>query len=935
MRQIKNILLRKTILFSVLLFFVLSAHAQQIQLTGIVQDRNDNTALIGANFIVKTQQDSTIAVISTDAEGKFRFSDLNPGTYEIQASYVGFKSYSKTIELGLNPIVYIPITLISEGITLGGVEIVGKTPPVTQKGDTSEIRANSFKVNPDANAEDLVTKMPGMSKVDGKLQAQGEEVKRVLVDGAVFFGNDPSATLKNLPADMIDKVQVFDKASDQAQFTGISDGNEEKTINIITKPDFRTGKFGRVFAGYAPDDKYKVGGVFNSFNNAKRLTIIAQSNNINEQNFANDDMAAMQTSSGGGGRGGRGPGGSGGGPRGGGPPGGGGGGNPFQTSNQGGIVTTHALGINYSDKWAEKVTFQGSVFGNMNETDLQQTTFREYYTDQTYKEIYNAAKNSSSLRMNARITFDIDSFQSIIYSPTFSYGFNNSNYFTDGKLFRTGSLQGSNETLINGDGKNTTINNELMYRKRINRNGRSLSLRLNQAYSSNLPTTNQILKTTTIDTAMLILIDEQWVESNNYNRSYGAEVNYTEPIDKKNSLSLGYNYTIKNNDIDKKTYDVSNDQSPTDGNLVQLLSNVTDNEYYSHRPKLDYRYQDKEFNFSASLGYQYSTLRSRRTYPSYVPVNKNFRNFLPEASIRWNVNKTQNIRLFYRAGTQEPTVNQLQNVVDNTNTLNLTSGNPNLDQSTSHRLFFRYSFINAKSGSNFFIGGGGSTTQDYIGNQVLYSNSDTIIESYGFLPVGAQFSYPVNLDGYYNLRAFASYGLPVYLIKSNVNFNLNTSYTKAPSRINQQINNSQTANYGGGVSIASNFSQNLDFTLSTQLSYSDVKNDINVNSDNTYFNQNTSARINWIFFEHFVLNTDATYYYNQGLSSEENTSYTLWNAGFGYKFLKKNAAEIRLQAFDLLNNNTAIVRNFSDTYYEDVSSNVLNRYFMLMFSYKF
>ena len=247
----------------------------------------------------------------------------------------------------------------------------------------------------------------------------------------------------------------------------------------------------------------------------------------------------------------------------------------------------------------------------------------------------------------------------------------------------------------------------------------------------------------------------------------------------------------------------------------------------------------------------------------------------------------------------------------------------------------RYSLIDSKTGSNFFIGGGGSATQNYIGNQVIYSRVDTTISGYGVLPAGAQYSYPINLDGYYNGRGFLSYGLPVYVIKSNVNFNLNASYTSAPSRINQQINNSKTANYGGGVTISSNFSQNLDFTLSTQLSYSDVKNDINFNSDNSYFNQNTSAKINWIFFEHFVLNTDATYYYNRGLSSDVNTSYALWNAGIGYKFLKKNAAEVRLQAFDLLNNNTAIVRNFSETYYEDVSSNVLNRYFMLMFSYKF
>lgn len=226
--------------------------------------------------------------------------------------------------------------------------------------------------------------MPGITKVDWQVASARRGRKKSLVDGAVFFGSDPSATLKNLPANMIDKIQVFDKASDQAQFTGISDGNEEKTINIITKPDFRQGKFGRVFGGYAPDDKYKAGGVYNSFNKSQRLTIIGQTNNINEQNFANDDVAAMQTTGGGEGwkrrrsRGGN-------------------SGNPFQTSSSGGIVTTHALGINYSDKWANKVTFQGSAFGSMNETDLVQSTFRQYTFDQKYNEVYNANKNGTYL----------------------------------------------------------------------------------------------------------------------------------------------------------------------------------------------------------------------------------------------------------------------------------------------------------------------------------------------------------------------------------------------------------------------------------------------------------------------------------------------------------------------------------------------------------
>lgn len=650
-----------------LLIFVLgalTAHSQNYRILGVVNDQIDSSSLIGASVFLKSLPDSnTVAVATTDAGGRFEFKDLKAGPYVIQSTYVGYKTFSKAVELGFSAAFSIEIMMRGDGITLGGMEVIGRTPPVTVKEDTSEIRANQFKVNPDANAEDLVTKMPGIQKVDGKIQAQGEEVKRVLVDGAVFFGSDPSATLKNLPAEMIDKVQVFDKASDQAQFTGISDGNEEKTINIVTKPDYRQGKFGRVFAGYAPDDKYKAGGVFNSFNKAQRLTIIGQSNNVNEQNFAADDMAAMQTTSGGGMRGHGGPGG---------PPRGGGefgrNNNPFMTNTSGGIVTTHALGVNYTDKWADKVVFQGSVFGNLTNTNLIQSSFTEYFTGQNSKDNTVSDRDGKSFRFNARVEYTIDSFQSVIYTPSYNYGYNTSNYINNSDIFTGETPLSKYDNKSSSYGKNVSFNNELMYRKRFSTQGRTISLRLDQSYSNNLPRTDQNLLTISYDTVNIEILDKQYVESNNYNRSYSAEVNYTEPIAKDHFLMFGYNYSIKDNDIDKRLYDLGNGEQPGEQNLITSLSNVTDNLYQSHRPRLDYRYQNKKLNLSAGVGYQYSILNTDKTYPQMEHVNKTFKNVLPSAMVRLSISKTKNFRLFYRAATQEPSVSQLQSVIDNSNT---------------------------------------------------------------------------------------------------------------------------------------------------------------------------------------------------------------------------------------------------------------------------
>lgn len=898
-----------------------SVAGQQIHLSGKVIDRVDSIPLTGANIALKKLPDSTtINIVTADVNGHFAFNYLDPGSYHIQTSYIGYKTYNRPIELGINPNVEITILMAGDGVMLDGVDIVGKIPPVTQKGDTSEMRANSFKVNPDANAEDLVRKMPGITVEDGKVKAQGEDVRRVLVDGKVFFGDDPSVTLRNMPADMIDRVQVFDRASDQAQFTGLSDGNEEKTINIITRPDRRMGNFGRIFGGYAPDDKYKVGGVINSFKNDTRLTILAMSNNVNEQNFEGDDMAAMQTTGGGGRRGG---------------PGGMRSSNPLTVNNQNGVVKTHAIGVNYNDEWGKKITFSGSAFGNLTNTNSRQETFRQYYSDQTYSEKYFGDRDASSYRVNGRVEYRIDSSQSIIYSTSVRYGNNNSTTLTLGDLIVLDQLQSKTDINNKSTGSNLSLNNDLMYRLRFGQSGRSLITGVRQNYSNNLPNTIQDLYTLSYDSVTYEIRDLQEVESNNYNRSLDAYTDFTQPIfNKENFVVFSYNYNIKNNDIDKLAYNLQENGQPEDREINETLSNVTNNRYQSHRPRINLRHQKKDLSLSAGVGYQYSTLESMRTFPETFNTLRTFNNVLPEAMVRWKYSKTGNFRLFYRTNTQEPSVNQLQDVVDNSNTLNLRSGNSNLGQSYGHRLFTHFSTTNPNSMTNLFIGGGVSLTDNYIGNQVVFANRDTILANYGVLPAGAQYTYPINLDGHYNIRGFASFGFPFAPIKSNINLSANTSYTNAPSRINDNINFARTASYGGGLTISSNFSQNMDFTLATNANLSNVKNTMNIASDNNYFSQNSSARINWIFLNRFVVNSDFSYYYNLGLASNLNVNYAMWNAAIGYKFLPRNAAEIRLQAFDILNNNTSLSRSFEDTYYEDVLSNVLNRYFMLTFSYK-
>jgi hypothetical protein len=359
------------------LFFLFSFNLcfSQHTLRGKLIDANDRSPLIGATSILLNPADSTVIKGTTaDVEGVFSIDNIPTGNYILKISFIGYINYFKGI--GLNGSQDLgTLEMKQSDKLLKSVEILDKATTAVQKGDTTQYNANSYKTNPDANAEDLVTKMSGVTMQNGKVQAHGEEVKKILVDGKPFFGDDPNAVLKNLPADVIDKIQVFDQQSDQSKFTGVSDGNTTKTINIITKPGMKNGTFGRILAGYGYDNVFKGAGNINFFKGDRRISIIAQTNNINEQNFSSDELAGISSTGNQGGastsggmqfRGG-----------GGGNYGGSSSGN-FLVNAKNGITTTYALGINYSDKWTRKVELSSSYFFNKSDNVSDQSINREY-----------------------------------------------------------------------------------------------------------------------------------------------------------------------------------------------------------------------------------------------------------------------------------------------------------------------------------------------------------------------------------------------------------------------------------------------------------------------------------------------------------------------------------------------------------------------------
>ncbi|HYG15904.1 MAG TPA: outer membrane beta-barrel protein, partial [Bacteroidia bacterium] len=739
------------------IFPAFAGYSQTHSIEGSVKDSVSKAPLIGALIRVIPVNDSVVKYSAVvDYDGNFKIVNVESGKYRLEASYISYNTLRREILVSENK--KFTLLLSETAIAVGGVTITEKIPPVKQKGDTTEFNSEAYKTNPDANAEDLVRKMPGVTIENGQVKAQGEDVKKVLVDGKEFFGEDPASALKNLPADMIDKVQVFDRASDQAAFSGVDDGNQQKTINIITKKDRREGVFGKVYAGYGTNDRYQSGLSLNVMNGAHRFTIIGMSNNINQQNFASEDLLGI--SGGGGGRG----------MRRGGP---GGAASNFMVGQQRGISTTHSFGLNYSGDLSKRLKLTGSYFfnssENVNNQDLNRTTFLSGDSSQLYHEESRYRTNSNNHRFNFRMEYTIDSFNSIILTPRLSLQTTGSNNSIMGESrLQAEQLINSLQTINGSAGQGYTFNNDLLYRHRFAKPGRTFSINLGTGANNRL-NDNFLRSDNTIYAGSSVIGDS--INQEGYNNSNGhnlsSRVSYTEPLSSKTTLQFTYNVNRNYSEADKRTFNFTgNEYSQVDS----ALSSTFNTTYTTQSGGLDFDYKiDSAADLSLGLDYQVAVLNSNMSFPRTDNINRPFYNLLPNARFSYKFSEKSNIRIRYRTRTNAPSVSQLQNVTDNSNPVLLSRGNPNLKQELNHMLFGRWMKTNVQKARSLFIMAFAQTTQDYIGNSTLVAQRDTVIDGVDTLRRGSQLTRPVNLNGYWNVRGFVVYSMPVGFIKSNLN----------------------------------------------------------------------------------------------------------------------------------------------------------------------
>lgn len=962
-----------------LLALAVPAAAQApVAVTGTVVDAQSGDPLPGATvLLIRATPDSTRSGAATGLDGAFRL-EAAPGAYQLRVSFVGYVPLAQALRV-TEPVALGVLALTSDDAALGELQVEATRQRVSVRGDTTAFNADAFPVNPDATAGDLIEKLPGVIVENGEVQAEGETVQRVLVDGREFFGTDVRAALATLPAEIIQEVQVFDRQSEESQFSGFDDGEAEKTINIVTRSGMSNGQFGRAYAGAGPDGEYLAGGNVTILDGERRITLVGIANNVDQQNFATEDLLGV-VSSGGGGR------------RGGGRRGGGRGGSvsDLLVDDQSGINEATAFGVNVTDKlFGGALDLQGSYFFNRTDNTLDAALTREYLSDGAISQLYDETETSGGVNTNHRLSLraeaDLSERTQLTVRPRLTLQSNETGGTLLGltalpsgdPLAQTTSVDESDLSALSGDLR-------VDLRHRFPTSGRTLSLGVGLGANGQEGERNQAYTLTAYDPSREAEeedVDQRTVTDTDA-RSVSGSLRYTEPLGERAQLQLAYRPSLSWSTSDRlaSLADATGAYTLPDSAYSSLL----DQRSLTQRAGISLRFQsgsnrrgersarsegpppdggapppDAEGGsrreggppagggggrrggrnaqgLSAQIGLdvQHETLEAEQFLPTAYTVDKSYWSLLPSARIRLGLGEGARLGLSYNARTQTPSASQLQDVIDNSNPLLLTTGNPELAPSTTHSVRAQVNATDPDGGSVLVAALNGSYGQNAIVTATTLARADTEIAPGVVLPAGAQLTRPINLDGYWNGRALLTYGRPLSLLKSNANVSLGASYSRTPGLVDEAENVSDQIGLDGRVFLGSAISERVDFSLQYGARYTSVANSAVPELDQDYVRHLAGAELTLLPWDGLVFATDLSALHYTGLDDSVDPTQVLWGARLGYKFLDRDRAEVSLSVSDLLDQQADVERTVTELYVEDAQSRALGRYVMLNLTYK-
>lgn len=909
---------RLTLIFFLTCISFYTSNAQSVSVSGNVKDTIQDKAVQNVVIALLHPKDSVLYKFTrTDANGKFTFTNILAGNYIIMATHPYFADIVFTADVKGSLTTIPTIDLTSKSKLLEEV-IVKSGTPIKIKGDTTIYTADSFKVRPGANVEELLKKLPGIQvDKDGKITAMGEQVKKVLVDGEEFFGDDPGIATKNLRADVVKEVEVFDKKSDQAVFTGIDDGVKDKTINLKLKDNAKKGYFGKAEAGTDFSNYYNNSVMVNAFKGKRKLAAYGIMSNTGQtnldwqdnQNYGGNDGTTFEELDGGG--------------------------IMITSTNdgdsyyngRGGIPKNWNGGLHYSNKFNNnKQSFNsGYKITKVNSPSGERNYTTNFTGDSSYNSNSITDGFTSKIKQSLNLTFEtnIDSANSLKF--TAKGNFNNTktnNNYTQNSISDKKLPINNITRRTNSDVDNSSFNSSLLWKHKFKKTARTLTMNLgynftgtknqNFLYSENDYFTNGIPQyNDTID---------QKNKRDNETNSFSANITYTEPLSKELFLSFTYGFSVAANTNDRASFtkDIKGDYN----NKIDSLSNSYFFKQVNNKPGVSIRYVKKKFNFSVGSSVSFSNFEQNNKTTGLVR-KYNFTNFFPTASLYVKLKGYAGIRFNYNGSTRVPTLDQLQPIADNTDPLNQYIGNPDLKQSFTHNLNLNYNFYNVLQERGLWAGIYGNFTQNaFVSDRTIYGAAQSIYRT-------------VNANGNYYFGLYSNYNFKIKKPNIRIGFGPNANVSRNISFLNNQKAINTNSSYGLNFNVGKEKENKYDISIDANISRVNAKNSINTLALASYWQGSLNGNIRITLPYKFRLENNVEFTAKQvDPNFPVKNKFTIWNASLR-KFIFKDKLEMSASVNDILNERRGYDRSFNEYRYSETFYNTLKRYWMLTLTWNF
>jgi hypothetical protein len=879
-----------------------------VEVKGTVIEEDSRMPVEQAAIRLLNAKDSTLAqgAVSND-RGVFSVRNVKNGKYLLNITSLGFETVSRPLDIsGRNRTVSLDsIEMREDMILLAEATVTAKAAEVTVRNDTVEYNADSYKVTEGSVLEDLLKKMPGVEvDKEGKVTVNGKEIKKIMVEGKEFFSDDPKVASRNLPARMVDRVQVLDRKSDMATMTGFDDGEEEAVINLTVKPGMKQGWFGNAIAGYGSNGRYEGNFMVNRIYNSDQFTLMGGLNNTNSMGAS--DLGANMFSGMGGGR--RGFGG-------------------FGAGN--GITTSGMLGANFSKEFIPKKLTLG---GNVRYSHSDNLAESKYNTQNilpgdslTYD--FSQSRNSTvrdNLGINLRMEWKPDTLTQLIFQPDLGYSRTHSledeqSHSLDGQMDSVN--RATSRSLSDGEGYNMSA--RLEFSRKLNSRGRvfsaSLSGGLNDSYSDglNTSTTRYLLYGDSSD-----VIDQQ-VHYDNSGFNYRAYVSWVEPLGRNNFLQATYRVSRNKREALKNAY--GNDGSGQYTELDTVYSQSTRNSSTEQRASLAFKAVREKYNYTVgfNLDPSHSTTETFVGDQVLYSMSRNVTNYSPTAQLNYAFDRRTNLRVDYDGRTSQPTMQQLQPVDDVSDPLNTTRGNPNLNPTYTNNLRIRFQKFVPEKQTAFMIFAGGNYVLNSIAGKSTYDAT-----------TGKRISTYENVNGNYDGNIRVIFNTPFKNKKFSLNSMSWASYSSTKGFINGRENTSDALGLNERLGV--NYRSSLfDFGLNGNIRYNRTENTLQGQNNLNTYNYGGGALTTLYLPYRFQVESDINYSTNAGYTDGYEQQELLWNASVSRSFFKNNAGMLRIKMYDILQQRSNISYSASASSIRYSEYNTLSSYVMVHFIYRF